>query len=316
MSVTIKRVLAFLAAAAIATGGGLRGESGEVATSQIKKSREATTLQRGFGVSKEVKTGHAPVNGLRVYYEIHGVANGTSPPLVLLHGGGSTIETSFGRVLSSLAKTRQVIAFEQQGHGRTADIDRPFSFEQSADDTAALLRHLKIDRADVFGYSNGGNIALQMGIRHPNLVRKLVVASAMFKRDGLYPEFWESMEQATLENMPADLRETYLRVAPNPRDLRRMHDKCVRRMMEFKDWRPEEIQAIAAPTLVMIGDGDIVRPEHAVQMFRLLPQAQLAVLPGTDHMTLVRRADWQVSMIEAFLDAPMPESRGRQGGEP
>jgi len=252
-----------------------------------------------------VQSGYAPVNGLKMYYEIHGTANGNNPPLVLLHGGGSTIGTSFGKVLRPLAETRQVIAFEQQGHGHTADIDRPFSFEQSADDAAALLRHLKIGNADFFGYSNGGNIALQIAIRHPELVRKLVVASAMFKRDGLSPEFWESMKRATLQSMPAELREAYLRVAPHPEQLPAFHDKSVRRMLEFKDWGPEELRKIGAPTMVMIADGDIVRPEHAVEMFRLLPHAQLAVLPGTDHMTLVNRAEWQVSMIKAFLDAPV-----------
>ena len=126
-----------------------------------------------------------------------------APPLVLLHGGGSTIETTFGKVLPLLAKSRQVIAFDQQGHGRTADIaDRPFGFEQSADDAAGLLQHLKIDKADFFGFSNGGNIALQIAIRHPSRVRKFVVASAMFKRDGLYPEVWEFMNRSTLEYMP------------------------------------------------------------------------------------------------------------------
>jgi pimeloyl-ACP methyl ester carboxylesterase len=260
------------------------------------------------------KIGYAPVNGLQMYYEIHGAADGKTPPLVLLHGGGSTIETSFGKVLPSFAKTRQVIAFEQQGHGHTADIvDRPFTFEQSADDAAALMQHLKIERADFFGYSNGGNIALQIAIRHPDRVRKLVVASAMFKRDGLYPEFWESMKNATLESMPEELKDAYRKAAPHPEQLPTFHDKCAKRMLEFKDWRPQDIRSIEAPTLVMIGDGDIVRPEHAVEMFRLLPHAQLAVLPGTDHMTLVQRADWQVSMIGVFLDAPMPQAR--MGGE-
>jgi pimeloyl-ACP methyl ester carboxylesterase len=254
-----------------------------------------------------VKSGYAPVNGLTIYYEIHGADGGKKPPLVLVHGGGSTIETSFGKVLPALAKTRQVIAFEQQGHGHTSDIiDRPFTFEQTADDTAGLMQHLKIEKADFFGYSNGGNVVLQIAIRHPHLVRKLIVASAMYKRDGLYPEFWESMNHATLQGMPAELREAYLRVAPNPENLPTFHDKCVKRMLEFKDWRPEDIQSIQAPTMVMIGDADIIRPEHAVEMFRLLPHAKLAVLPGTDHMTLVERADWQVSMIEAFLDTPMP----------
>ena len=252
---------------------------------------------------------YAPVNGLRMYYEIHGFANGRQPPLVLLHGGGSTIGTSFGKVLPAFAKTRRVIALEQQGHGHTADVDRPFTFEQSAEDTAALLKYLHVDRADFFGYSNGGNIALLMGIRHPEKVRKLIVESAMFKRDGLVPGFWDSMRQATLQSMPGELREAYLKEAPHPEALPAFHDKCRDRMLEFKDWRPEDIQSIGAPTLVMIGDADIIRPEHAVEMFRLLPHGQLAVLPGTDHMTIVKRADWQVSMIDSFLDAPMPGTR-------
>ncbi|MGB7291451.1 MAG: alpha/beta hydrolase [Thermodesulfobacteriota bacterium] len=270
-----------------------------------------TALSTGPVASLEraphVKSGYAPVNGLKLYYETHGDGDGKNPPLVLLHGGGSTIETSFGKVLPALAKSRQVIAFEQQGHGHTADIiDRPFSFEQTADDTAALMEHLNIAKADFFGFSNGGNIALQIAIRHPNRVRKLIVGSAMYKRDGLYPEFWESMKHATLKDMPAELREAYLRVAPNPEKLPTFHDKCVARILEFKDWSPEDIRSIEAPTMVLIGDADIIRPEHAVEMFRLLPHAQLAVLPGTDHMTLVERRDWLVSMIEAFLNAPMP----------
>ncbi|MEW6144249.1 MAG: alpha/beta hydrolase [Thermodesulfobacteriota bacterium] len=256
------------------------------------------------------KRGYAPVNGLKMYYEVHGASNGRNPPLVLLHGGGSTIDTSFGEVLRSFARTRQVIAFEQQGHGHTADIaDRPFTFEQSADDAATLLQHFNIDRADFFGYSNGGSIALQVAIRHPEIVRKLVVASAIFERDGLYPQFWESMQRATPEDMPPELRDAYLRVAPNPQDFPAFFAKCVKRMLEFKDWPPQDIQSIDAPTLVIVGDADVVRPEHAVRMFRLLPNSQLAVLPGTDHMALVERSDWLVTMVEAFLDAPMPSPR-------
>jgi pimeloyl-ACP methyl ester carboxylesterase len=276
-----------------------------------------TALSTGSVAAQEraphVKSGYAAVNGLKMYYEVHGVVNGKNPTLVLLHGGGSTIDTSVGNVVRSFAKTRQVIAFEQQGHGHTADIvDRPFSFEQSADDAAALLQHLKIEKADFFGYSNGGNIALQIAIRHPKLVHKLVVASAMFKRDGLYPEFWESMKHATLQSMPMELQDAYRKVAPHPEQLPMFHDKSVKRMLEFKDMRSEDIQSINVPTMVMIGDADIVRPEHAVEMLRLLPHAQLAVLPGTDHLTLVKSADcakWQVSMIEAFLGAAMPATR-------
>jgi pimeloyl-ACP methyl ester carboxylesterase len=230
---------------------------------------------------------------------------------VLLHGGGSTLDTSFGQVLRTLAKTRRVIAFDQQGHGRTADVDRPFSFEQSADDAVALLGFLGIERADFFGYSNGGNIALQVGIRHPERVRKLIVASAMFKRDGCAPEFWESFETATLKDMPAELRDAYVRTAPHPEALPTFFAKSVARMRAFKDVRPEEIRSIRAPTLVLIGDADIVRPEHAVELFRLLQHGALAVLPATNHMQIVGR--WPVPTIEAFLDAPSPPSDARSG---
>jgi pimeloyl-ACP methyl ester carboxylesterase len=240
-----------------------------------------------------------------MYYEIRG----TGVPLVLLHGGGSTIDTSFGNVLDPLAKNRQVIAFDQRGHGRTADVDRPFSFEESADDTAALLRYLKVDRADFMGYSNGGTIGLQIAIRHPEIVRKMVVMSGMFRRDGANPEFWEGFKHARLETMPLELRDAYLKTAPHPEQLQSFFDKSVRRMQEFKDIPADQIRSIAAPTLVMIGDNDVVRPEHAVETFRLLPHAQLAVLPGTDHMMMVKQTDWEVSMVDAFLNAPMPSSK-------
>jgi pimeloyl-ACP methyl ester carboxylesterase len=250
------------------------------------------------------KTGYAPVNGLRIYFEIHGAAHPTRPPLVLLHGGGDTLETSFGQILPVLAAERQVIAIEQQGYGHTADIvDRPFSFEQSADDTAALLAYLHIGQADLFGFSNGGTIALQVAIRHPDVVRKIVAASALVKRDGAYPWLWEAMANATLENMPPELQEAYLKVAPQPGNLRLMHDKAARRMRDFKDIPDDDIRRITAPTLVVVGDADVIRPEHAVQMFRHLAHAQLAVLPGTDHMQVTTRTEWLAPMIDAFLDA-------------
>ena len=230
------------------------------------------------------------------------------PPLVLLHGGGDTIATSFGHVLPALARDRQIIAFEQQGFGHTADIaDRPFSFEQSADDTAALLEHLHIGQADLFGFSNGGTIALQVAIQHPRIVRKLVVASAFFKRDGGYPWFWDSFAHAQLKDMPKELQEAYLAIAPHPGNLQAFFDKCVQRMREFKDIPDDAIRSIAAPTLVLVGDADVVRPEHAVETFRLLPHARLAVLPGTDHTKMMTRAAWLVPMVGEFLAAPEDE---------
>jgi pimeloyl-ACP methyl ester carboxylesterase len=248
------------------------------------------------------RTGYAPVNGLRMYYEIHGEARSGVPPLVLLHGGGSTIDTSFSKLIPLLAKHRQVVAFEQQGHGRTADVDRPFSFVQSAEDAVGLLRHLGIPKADFLGYSNGGQIAIEVALRHPGVVRRLVIESAMIDREGSDPAFWNSFPNAKPDDMPKELRDAYRKTSPHPEDLPVFFLKSVRRMLDFKGWKAGEIKSIRAPVLVVVGDRDIVRPEHAVRMFRLFPDARLAVLPGTDHMKIVERADWLAPMVEAFLD--------------
>ncbi len=157
--------------------------------------------------SRPVQAGHAPVNGIRIYYEIHGRPDGA--PLVLLHGGGSTIEVTFGRVLPVLAGGRRVIALEEQGHGRTSDREGPVAFETPADDVAGLLRHLGIDRADLFGFSNGASIALQVAIRHPALVRKLVFASSFTRRDGAQPALWDLIARAEFSNMPQPLRDAW-----------------------------------------------------------------------------------------------------------
>jgi pimeloyl-ACP methyl ester carboxylesterase len=248
------------------------------------------------------RSGYADVNGLRMYYEVHGASRDGVPPLVVLHGGGSTIQTSFGTLLPLLARTRKVIAFEQQGHGHTADVpDRPFSFAQSASDAAALLRFLGVERADLIGYSNGGHIAIQLALDHPELVHRLVVVSAMTSRDGADPQFWEGFPKATLDEMPRELKEAYLAAAPHPEDLPTFFSKSVKRMQEFQGWSPEQLKAIRAPTLLLLGDRDVVRPEHAVWMYRTLPDARLAILPGTDHMAIVRRADVVYPLVEGFL---------------
>ncbi len=247
------------------------------------------------------QTGYTPVNGLRMYYEIHGRAG--QLPLVLLHGGGDTIETSFGHLLPVLARDRRIVAFEQQGCGRTADVaDRPFGFEQSAEDAAALLKHLDIDRADLLGFSNGGTIALQVAIRYPQLVRRLVVITALMKRAWADPQFWESMKTAQPDAMPAKLREAYRKVAPQPENLESFFYKARNRMRDFKDVPDELIQSIEAQTLVVSSDRDVMRPEGAVALFHLLPHAELAILPGTEHMTIPSRTDVLVPMIDAFLN--------------
>ncbi len=250
---------------------------------------------------------YAPVNGLRMYYEDHGRGR----PLVLLHGGGSTVQTSFGAILPRLARTRRVIAPEQQGHGHTADVDRPLTFEQMADDTAALLERLGVREADVLGFSNGGTVALQLAIRHPRLVRRLVVCSGMFARDGLPPEVWRGFEHASPASMPAPLREAYLAAAPAPEALPTLVAKTVAMLQRFTGIPEPALRAIRAPTLVMTGDAD-VSPEHSARLARILTNAQLAVLPGSGHGTYLGAADaakpgsplpdLSVTMIEAFLD--------------
>ncbi len=165
---------------------------------------------------------YASINGVRLYYEVHGVARHARPPLVLLHGGGDTIQTSFGQILPELARNRRVIAFERQGYGHTADIaDRPFTFEQFADDTVALLDHLGIPEADLFGFSNGGTVALHVAIRHPGRVRRLVLASAFFSHDGAERAFWDGFATATPDMMPKILRDAYLAAAPHPEEFER-----------------------------------------------------------------------------------------------
>jgi pimeloyl-ACP methyl ester carboxylesterase len=270
----------------------------------------------------EPRGGYAEVNGLDMYYEIHGVGQ----PLVLLHGAFSAIGTSFGNVLPELAETRQVIAFEMQAHGRTADIDRPLSMEQMADDTAAALRQLGIENADFFGFSMGAGIALQIAIRHPEVVRKLVLASVTYNKSGLHPGLMEGLGEMKPEMMfGSPWHEEYTRIAPSPEDFATLFAKKTQMDRQVRDLPAEAIEAIDAPTLLIIGDSDIVRPEHAVEMFRLLgggvmgdlvglPKSQLAVLPGTTHATLVERADWLVSMVTEFLDAPMPEAEQTAGG--
>lgn len=255
--------------------------------------------------------GYAQVNGLDMYFEVHG----TGRPLVLLHGNLSTIEIDFGRVIPALAGNRQVIAVEQQAHGHTADIDRPLSIANWAADTAALLRHLDVRDADVFGYSSGSGVALRLAVEHPELVRKLVLASPAISRDGLHPGVLDGIDDLQPEHLAGSpFEQAYARVAPRPDDWPVLIEKIKDMDREFQGWPAETVRDLGKPALLVFGDSDIVRPEHAVELFRLfgggvagdvagLPGSRLAILPGTTHVTLVHRAEWLVSMIEEFLDA-------------
>jgi pimeloyl-ACP methyl ester carboxylesterase len=268
---------------------------------------------------------YAEVNGLNIYYEIHG----TGQPLVLLHGAYMTIDL-MGEIVPVLAESRQLIAVELQGHGHTADIDRPLSYELMADDIAALIEHLAFEKADLFGYSMGGGVALQVAIRHPEVVRKLVVTSSSYTSEGMHPELLEMIPTLTPEAFAGSpIEEAYLRSAPNPDDFPTLVAKLKRLDMEPFAWPAEDIGGIAAPTLLIVGDSDAIRLEHAVELFRLLgggamgdlaglPKSQLAVLPGTTHFVpagsgVLERADWLLSMIQLFLDAPVPEGQRGEG---
>ncbi len=266
-----------------------------------------------------VEIGYVPVNGLEMYYEVYGHSSGQ--PLVLLHGNLSTIGTSFGKVIPLLAPTRRVIAIEQQGHGHTADIDRPFSIGQWAEDTTALLHHLGVEQADFFGYSSGGAIALEIALHSPALVRKLIFAGGTsFRRDGIYPELQFSGEAPNLDYLDGSpFQQEYAKIAPLPDNWHQLVMKIAALDSAIVDWPSETIAALQPPALLIIGDSDIVRPEHVVEMFRLLgggvagdlvglPRSQLAVLPGTTHVMLPDRAEWLASMVLAFLNASMTKA--------
>ncbi len=221
---------------------------------------------------------YADVNGIHMYYEEHGPKTGV--PLVLLHGGGSTIDVTFGRVLPFLARSHRIIAVEEQGHGRTSDRNAPVRFETSADDVAALLEHLHVPQADLFGFSNGASVAMQVAIRHPTLVRNLIFASAMTRRDGARSELWAFIDKGDFSMMPQPLKDAFLEVTPDPVKLKVMHDKDAARMRGFRDVADQDVKSIRARTLVLIGDRDVVRPEHAVELTHLIPDARLMIVPG------------------------------------
>lgn len=266
----------------------------------------------------EVQSGYAPVNGLNMYYEVHGSLE-AGQPLLLLHGGFGTIETDFGKLLPVLAQGRPVIGVELQGHGHTADVDRPLTYEQMADDVAGLLGYLGVASVDTFGYSLGGNTAWQVAIRHPQLVRKVVALSTNYRRDAWPEEVYTVIAALTPEMLAGSpWHEAYLRVAPNPENFATLMDKIIDLDLSFVGWSDEDMASVKGPALIIIGDSDHVRLEHAVHMFRLLgggvpgdltglPASQLAVLPATTHVGAGQRTEQLLAIIPPFLDAPMPE---------
>lgn len=239
------------------------------------KNQLNTTMETVTGTNF-IDSGYAPVNGINMYYEIYGEGK----PLVLIHGGGSTIHTTFGRIIPELSKHYKLIAVELQAHGHTKDRDTPLSFEQDADDVAALLKTLNIIKADIFGFSNGGNTALQLAVRHPGLVNKIIAASPLLKKDGAFEGFWEFMKTGTFEQMPQQYKDAYLKITNDSARLLNMFNRCAERMLDFKEMPDEQLTSIKAPVLLVSGDKDVGTPRHMVEMSALIPNCRLAIIPG------------------------------------
>ncbi|HYP08610.1 MAG TPA: alpha/beta hydrolase [Bryobacteraceae bacterium] len=256
-------------------------------------------------------TGYAPVNGLKMYYEVHG----SGDPVVLLHGSFMTITNNWTQWISELSKTRKVIAIEMQGHGRTADIDREFSYENLADDVAALLDHLKIPSADLIGYSMGGGVAMQCAIRHPEKVRKVVSISARFRQDGFVKEGLDAISKLTPELFAGSpIEAEYKKLSPTADEFPNFVKRVIAMALKPFDFGADKLKATKAPIFFIHGDADGVRLEHIAEMFRLKGEeiygdlrprsaSRLAVLPNTTHVTLMERMPVIVPMVNDFFDA-------------
>src|SRR6516165_7942327 len=256
-------------------------------------------------------TGYASVNGVKMYYEVHG----SGEPVVLLHGAFMTITNNWTGWIDELAKTRKVIAVEMQGHGRTADIPRDITYENLADDVAALLEHLKIPQADLIGYSMGGAVAMQCAIRHPDKVRKVVVISSVFRRDGMVKEAIDAIPKLTAEDFKGSpIEAEYKKLSPTPDDFPNFVKRLLATASKGHAIGADKLKATTAPMYFIFGDADGVRLEHVAEMFRLKggdihgdmkprSASRLAILPNTTHVTLMQRMAVIVPMVNDFLDA-------------
>src|SRR5688500_1183195 len=267
--------------------------------------------------AQERTTGYALVNGLKMYYEIHGKGD----PVVLLHGSFMTITNNWTDMIAQLSESRQVIAVELQGHGRTADINRDFSYENLADDIAAVLDHLKIARADLLGYSMGGGVAMQVAIRHPEKVRKVVSISAVFRHDGWVKEALDMFPQLTADMLKGSPIETeYKKLSPTPKEFPIFVKRVIAMDLKPYDFGADKLKGTRAPFLFIHGDADGVRLGHIAEMFRLKgdeifgdmrprSESRLAVLPNTTHLTLMEKANVIVPMVNDFLGVCCATSR-------
>lgn len=249
-------------------------------------------------------SGYADVNGLHMYYEIHG-DEGT--PLVLLHGGVLTIDLNFAGLIPTLAKSHRVVAVEFQGHGHTADTDRDMTYAHFASDVVGVLDHLGIDRAHVLGHSMGGGVALELAVHHPDRLLSVVPISASVRPEGSHPDLADPSTYATSTRMPtaqdfADMGEAYARTSPHPERFEGLPERTMTTATSWTGWTDEQLAGITAPVLAVLGDHDFTTVAHAAVMQELIPGSQLAVLPGTTHMQATRRADLLLPMLAAFLD--------------
>ena len=256
-------------------------------------------------------SGYAPVNGLKMYYEVHG----SGEPVVLLHGAFMTITSNWDGWIGELSKTRKVIAVEMQGHGRTSDVPRDFTSENLADDVAALLDYLKVPRTDLIGYSMGGEVAMQCAIRHPDTVRKAVIISSTFRSDGMVAGALESISKLTADDFKGSPIETeYKKLSPTPDDFPKFVQRIVAMASKPYDFGADKLRATKAPMFFIHGDADGVRLTHVAEMFRLKggdihgdmgprSASRLSILPDTTHVTLMQRMSIIVPMVNDFLDA-------------
>jgi len=280
-----------------------------------KEGQNNSATPGDTAVSQQLKpadSGYAAVNGLKMYYEVYGQGK----PIVLLHGAFMTIPLNWAYIIPMLAKDRKVIVTEMQGHGRTRDISRAMSYEGMADDVSGLLRHLKIDSADILGYSMGGGVAYQVAVRHPEQVRRLVVLSGTYAHDGWWPDV-----EASFANINADmfkgspLEQQYDSLGNDPAHFPEFVKKVMGMDVKPYDWS-KDVKNIHAPIFLAIGDADGVRYEHALELFRAkgggkmgdmhgLPKSRLAIIPGTTHIGMMLHADWLIPMITDFLDSDL-----------
>lgn len=271
------------------------------------------------------RSGHLPVNGLDLFYEVHGEVTASPTPPLLLIPGAFMATTSMASWVNAFAADRAVIVFDQQGHGRTPDTKREMSYEQFADDAAALLRTLGVERAAVMGYSQGGGVALQLAIRHPSLVDKLVCMSATYRKDGWYPSVFEAIGRLTGDMFTGTPVETAFKEhTPDAAAFAAYVEKMKVLNIDDQDISDDQLRSIKARTMVIAGDADGVRPEHALAMFKLrgggdeeaaasgflsqVPPARLVILPATSHVGISGESAVLAPMVSAFLDDAPPST--------